>query len=90
MSRKLLPPLEVAQAYLAVDFESFSYFHKRLIGGSKSILRLTLRNATTIDLPATDEQLQHLLRILCEAFPKEATKHVVETRGWALPKAQNS
>lgn len=67
--RKSLPPLEVGTAYLAQDFESFEYFGARLTG-SAAILRLHLKNATTIDLPATDDELRVLRDVLNAAFPE--------------------
>jgi hypothetical protein len=80
-SRKNLPPLEVGKAYTALDFESFEYFGAMLTG-SKAILRLHLKNGTTIDLPATDDELKHLLVMLCEAFGPDAVAHL-KKRGWA-------
>jgi hypothetical protein len=80
-SRKRLPPLEVGTAYEATDFESFEYFGLRLTG-SKAILRLHLKNGTTIDLPATDDELKHLLVMLCDAFGPDALAHL-KKRGWA-------
>lgn len=77
MSRRNLPPLEVGTAYLATDFERFEYCGSRLTG-SKAILRLHLKNATTIDLPSSDEELTALLNMLCEAFPAVAARRLVE------------
>lgn len=65
--RLSLPLLEVGRAYLATDFESFEYSDKRL-NGKQSILRLHLKNGTSIDLPVTDDQLKHLLAALIGAF----------------------
>ncbi|MCG8356990.1 MAG: hypothetical protein MI920_15600 [Kiloniellales bacterium] len=73
MTAKNLPPLEVGQAYYAADFERFEYFGAKLTG-SKAILRLHLKNGTTVDLPASDEELQFLMRCLCAAFPEEAAQ----------------
>jgi hypothetical protein len=78
--RKPLPPLATATNYEAVDFERFEYFGAGLTG-SKAILRLHLKNGTTIDLPASDDALQHLRYMLCEAFPKETADHA-KGRGW--------
>jgi hypothetical protein len=78
--RRNLPPLEVGTAYAATDFERFEYFGSALTG-SKAILRLHLKNATTIDLPTSDDELRHLLVMLCEAFGPDAIAHL-RSRGW--------
>jgi hypothetical protein len=77
---KSLPPLEVGQAYRATDFERFEYSSAQLTG-SKAILRLHLSNGTTIDLPANDDELRHLMAMLCDAFPGEAVE-LFRRRGW--------
>lgn len=79
-SPKNLPPLEVGRAYEATDFERFEYFGSMLTG-SKAILRLHLKNATTIDLPTSDDELKRLLLVLCEAFGPVAIEHL-KKRGW--------
>lgn len=83
MSKRNLPPLEVGSAYQATDFERFEYLHHSLIPQSeqKSIFRLHLKNGTTIDLPATDEQLKHLAIVLSEAFGTDVIAHL-KNRGW--------
>jgi hypothetical protein len=78
-SRQRLPPLTVGTVYEAADFERFEY-SSGLLTGSKPILRLHLKNGTIIDLPTTDDELRHLLVILCEAFPDTAVAHL-KTRG---------
>ena len=80
MPPKNLPPLGVGTPYVAADFERFEYAGSALTG-SKAILRLHLKNATTIDLPATDEQLKRLLEMLCDAFGPTAIEHL-RFRGW--------
>ena len=79
MSRRFLPPLEADTHYRVADFEYFEYGHRTLrkavIGEDKSILHLHLRNRTTLDLPVSDEALQHLMRVLMDAFPVEARAH---------------
>ena len=85
MSKPPLPPLQVGKAYEATDFESFEYVLGALTG-SKAILRLHLKNGTSIDLPATDDALRHLLVMLCDAFPPKALEFVTDVRGWALRK----
>jgi hypothetical protein len=75
-----LPPLEVGKAYVAADFERFDYCGSMLTG-SKAILRLHLKNGTTIDLPSSDEELKRLLFLLCEAFGSSAVAHL-KARGW--------
>ena len=87
MSRKPLPPLEVGQAYVAADFETFEYVGSRLTG-STAILRLHLKNGTTIDLPATDAALKHLLVVLCDAFPPHAIEFLADVRGYVRRKDQ--
>ena len=79
-SRKALPPLAVGTDYVAADFERFEYFGSMLTG-SKAILRLHLKNGTTIDLPASDDELKRLLIVLCEAFGPVAIEHL-KKRGW--------
>ena len=79
MPPKNLPPLEVGTAYVAADFESFEYFGAKLTG-SKAILRLHLSNGTTIDLPTTDDELRHLLSVLCEAFGPHVIEHLKALR----------
>jgi hypothetical protein len=80
MQAKNLPPLEVGQAYTAQDFESFEYSGTVLTGG-KAILRLHLANRTTIDIPATNDELRRLMYLLCDAFPGEAVK-LFRQRNW--------
>ena len=80
MPTKKLPPLEVGQAYEAADFVSFEYFGAVLTGRAP-ILRLHLKNGTTIDLPTTDDELRHLMYILCDAFPPAAVE-LFRQRGW--------
>jgi hypothetical protein len=81
MSQRPLPPLEVGKAYVATDFESFEYCSASLTGSS-AILRLHLKNGTTLDLPAPDDELQNLLVCLCDAYGQTAVEHLRE-RGWA-------
>lgn len=80
MPAKNLPPLEVDTAYQTADFQRFEYFGAALTE-SKAILRLHLRNRTTIDLPTTDDELRHLLMVLCDAFGSDAIDHL-KSRGW--------
>jgi hypothetical protein len=79
-SRKPLPPLAIGTAYEATDFERFEYFGAKLTG-SKAILRLHLKNGTTIDLPATDEQLKELMMNLIGAFGPHAVEQL-KRLGW--------
>lgn len=78
-----LPPLQVGRAYQATDFNGFEYRHHSTIPQSeqKSIFRIHLSNGTTIDLPATDEQLKHLAIVLTEAFGPHVIAHL-KSRGW--------
>ncbi len=80
MTKRSLPPLEVGKAYEATDFARFEYFGAKLTG-SEAILRLHLKNGTTIDLPTSDDELRRLMIVLCEAFPSAAAAHV-KMRGW--------
>jgi hypothetical protein len=82
LSRKNLPLLEVGQTYLAADFEEFEYVGS-VLTGSIAILRLHLKNGTTIDLPATNDALRRLLLMLCDAFGPTAIDFLVDVRGWA-------
>jgi hypothetical protein len=77
---KNLPPLEVGQPYVAADFVRFDYSGATLTG-SKAILRLHMANGTTIDLPVSDDELRHLLAMLCEAFPADSIA-LFRQRGW--------
>lgn len=79
-SPKPLPSLEVGTAYEAVGFERFEYSHASLSGGA-TILRLHLKNGTTLDLPTSDEALKNLLTMLCDAFGPHAVAHL-RSRGW--------
>jgi hypothetical protein len=79
--RRNLPLLEVGKAYVAADFERFEYSGS-VLTGSKAILRLHLKNGTTIDLPTSDEELKHLATTLCEAFGPHVIEHL-KSRGWA-------
>lgn len=79
-AQKNLPPLQVGTAYEAADFQKFEYCGAMLTG-STAILRLHLRNGTTIDLPASDDELRRLLVVLCEAFGPVAVAHL-KKRGW--------
>jgi hypothetical protein len=78
--KRPLPPLATHTNYKATDFESFEYFGAALTG-SKAILRLHLKNETTIDLPSSDDDLKHLLVILIEAFGPHAIEHL-KMRKW--------
>jgi hypothetical protein len=71
--RKPLPPLAIETNYEAADFDHFEYFGAKLTG-SKAILRLHLKNGTTIDLPSSDDALKHLLVLLIEAFGPHLVK----------------
>jgi hypothetical protein len=80
MPARNLPPLEIGKAYQAADFEKFEYSSAQLTG-SKAILRLHLSNGTTIDLPASNDELQRLMAMLCDAFPQHALQ-LFRDRGW--------
>jgi hypothetical protein len=80
MRPKNLPPLEVGKAYVAADFERFDYSGSKLTG-SKAILRLHLKNGTTIDLPTSNAELKRMAIVLCDAFGPYVIKHL-KSRGW--------
>lgn len=73
---KNLPPLQASTAYRATDFQRFEYFGSQLRqatdGENTAILRLHLKNSTIIDLPAEDEELRRLARVLIAAMPLNA------------------
>jgi hypothetical protein len=77
---KPLPPLEVGKAYAATDFEHFEYVGSQLTG-SAAILRLHLKNGTSIDVPTPDQELEVLLATLCDAFGPKAIAHL-KSRKW--------
>ena len=85
MTRRNLPPLEVGTTYRAQDFQSLGFsaqrLHQQVTGEDTAILRLHLANATILEIPVSDEALQHHLRLLMEAFPQEAVAHA-KSRGW--------
>jgi len=79
-STRNLPPLEVGRAYEAADFERFELV-RGVPPGSKAILRLHLKNATTVDLPATDDELRRLALVLSAAFGTDVAAHL-RALGW--------
>jgi hypothetical protein len=75
--RRPLPPLATETNYEAVDFEHFEYFGTALQPpGSKAILRLHLKNGTTIDLPSSDDALKSLMINLIGAFGPDAIAYL--------------
>lgn len=72
--------LEVGSVYEAADFDFFEYAGTALTG-SKAILRLHMKNGTILDLPTTNDDLSHLLVVLCDAFGAVAIDHL-KNRGW--------
>lgn len=83
MKLRNLPPLQVETAYLATDFQRFEYEHhsRNHAHAGKSILRVHLKNGTTLDLPATDEQLKDLATSLAEAFGPTVIEFL-KARSW--------
>ena len=85
MTRRNLPPLEVGTTYRATDFEGFDFaarsLNKSVTGEDTAILRLRLANATILEIPASDEDLLYLMRVLMEAHTNEAKAHA-KTRQW--------
>ncbi len=86
MTRRNLPPLEVGTTYRAQDFEYLEFasqkFHREVTGEDTAILRLLLANATILEIPVSDSDLEHHMRLLMEAYPEKAIEHV-KTRGWS-------
>jgi hypothetical protein len=80
MQWRNLPPLEARTPYRAMEFQNFEYFGSALTG-SEAILRLHLKNATTIDLPTNDAELKRLAIALCEAFGPDVIEHL-KMRNW--------
>jgi len=85
MTRKNLPPLEVDTTYRVREFANFEFsarvLQKAVTGEDTAILRLHLANATILEIPAKDEDLHYLLRVLMEAYPSVAKEHA-KVRGW--------
>lgn len=75
-----LPPLEAGIAYRAQDFERFEYFGAALTGEA-AILRLHLKNGTTLDLPTNGEELKRLMYVLIAAFGNDAIAFLKKS-GW--------
>jgi len=80
MSQRFLPPLEADTNYRVADFEYFEIGHGTFLrvvgGGETSILRLHLKDRTTLDLPVSNDLLQHLLAVLIHAFPDAAQAEI--------------
>lgn len=70
--KKPLPLLEVGCAYRAQVVVSFQYLAAGQTTDNIPILRLDLRNGTTLDLPSTDDELKRLMKVLMASFPVEA------------------
>ena len=88
MAKKNLPPLEVGKAYIAAEFDHFEYVGSKLMPSEQpTILRLHLRNGTTIDLPVRDSELRRLALVMAAAFPQEIIDDF-SSKGWvqAAPK----
>ena len=85
MRPRNLPPLEVSTVYRVQDFEEFDFsgrdLHLAVTGEDTAILRVRLANRTILEIPAKEEDLHHLLRVLMEAFPSVAQEHA-KARGW--------
>lgn len=75
-----LPPLEVNTLYRTQDFEGFEFsarvLHQMVTDEDTAILRLRLSNKTILEIPATDEDLHYLLRVLMEAYPDVVQQHL--------------
>jgi hypothetical protein len=70
--RKPLPLLLTGTAYYASELVSIQYFGSVSGVDNTPILRLDLKNETTLDLPATDNELKILMKKLISAYPVEA------------------
>jgi hypothetical protein len=87
--RKALPLLLTETAYRAPELVSFQYIGAPLTTDNTPILRLDLKNGTTLDLPTTGEELQRLMRTLISAFGPQAIEHLRKL-GWIPPEASDS
>lgn len=85
MTRRNLPPLEVGMVYRVPDFQGFEFsarvLQRDILGEDTAILRVHLANKTILEIPAIEDDLHHLLRILMEAYPEVAREHA-KIRGW--------
>jgi hypothetical protein len=85
MTRQNLPPLEVGTIYRLQDFRGFEFsaraLHQDVTGEDTAILRVHLANQTILEIPASEDDLHHLLRVLMEACPEAAQEHA-KVRGW--------
>ena len=82
MAKKNLPPLEVGKAYIAAEFDHFEYVSSKLVpSGQSAILRLHMRNGTTIDFPVRDSELRRFALVMASAFPKEIIDYF-SSKGW--------
>lgn len=82
LSRKNLPPLATGTTYRSQDFEYLEFVAQRLYfqvsGEDTAILRLHLSNATILEIPISDGDLQNHMRLLMDAFPTHAIDHLVQ------------
>jgi len=74
--KRALPPLEVGTAYRAREMASFQYIGAGQTTDNTPILRLDLKNETTLDLPTTDDELKRLMKVLIAAFSEDALEFV--------------
>lgn len=85
MPPRNLPPLEAGSVYRAREFESLEFsaqsLHRQMTGEDTAILRLRLANATTLEIPLTDEALQAHMRLLIAAYPANALEFL-KTQPW--------
>ena len=76
MLRMNLPALLAGTIYRTRGFEYLEFssakLHREVSGEDTAILRLRLANNTTLEIPISDEDLQHHMRVLMTAYPKQA------------------
>ncbi|MGB1215047.1 MAG: hypothetical protein ACPG4X_16895 [Pikeienuella sp.] len=82
MTRRNLPPLEVGTVYRAQDFVSLEFsaqsLHRSLTGEDTAILRLRMENETKLEIPISDDDLKHHMKMLIEAYPSTALEYISE------------
>lgn len=83
MSGKSDQPPEDGRSSAAEMRVVYFEFQSSGLDGQVTTLRAHRKNGDKVSLPATDMDMIHLMRILMEAYPQSATKHVA-SRGWKV------
>lgn len=80
-----LPPLQVGRRYRLQDFQgfgaSFPALQKMIGAEDEAILLLHLSNGTTLELPCSEADIDHLRNVLIESSPTKTLEFVKE-RPW--------